>query len=156
MNNVELLQHSLDFAFEVLGLVTADLTQEQADWQPPGLAGSITANYAHIITYMDWILEKILLPCDDSEFLDPPPEIVMQNVQEELSYLHKRAGEVRKAYQNWFSSLAPEDLDVELQTTVGPLNVGQTVELYVTWHVNVHCGEISALKGCQGLKGYPW
>lgn len=156
MNKVELLQHSLDFAFEVLGLVTADLTQEQADWQPPGIASSITANYSHINTYMDWILEEILLPCEDSRFSDPPPEIIMHNVQAELSDLKKHAVNIRKAYQDWFSSLTPSDLDVELMTSVGPLNVGQTVELYVTWHINVHCGEISAIKGCQGLKGYPW
>jgi hypothetical protein len=27
---------------------------------------------------------------------------------------------------------------------------------YVIWHINVHCGEIAALKGLQGLAGYPW
>jgi len=156
MNTVELLQHSLDFAFEVLGLVTADLTQEQADWQPPGIANSITANYSHILAYMDWILEGILIPYDDSPFLDPPPEIVLQDVQVELSDLHKRAGGLRKAYMDWLSSLTPADLDMELKTTIGPLNLGKTVELYVVWHINVHCGEISAIKGCQGAKGYPW
>jgi hypothetical protein len=156
MNTVELLQYSLDFAFEVLGLVTADLTQEQADWQPPGVASSITANYSHINTYMAWILEDILIPRDDSLFLDPPPEVVLQDVQVELSDLHKRASEVRKAYQDWLSSLTPADLDAELKTSVGPLNVGQTVEIYVVWHINVHCGEIAAMKGCQGAKGYPW
>lgn len=157
MNTVELLQYSLDFAFEVLGLVTADLTQEQADWQPPGVASSITANYSHIITYMGWILEKSLIPCDDSLFQeDRPAETVLQDVQVELFDLHKRASEIRKAYQDWLSSLTPADLDVELKTSVGPLNVGQTVEIYVVWHINVHCGEISAIKGCQGAKGYPW
>ena len=105
---------------------------------------------------MSWILENILIPCDDSLFLDPPPEIVLQDVQVELSDLHKRAGGLRKAYQDWISSLTPADLDVELKTSIGPLSLGQTVELYVVSHINVHCGEISAIKGCQGLKGYPW
>jgi len=41
MNTVELLQYSLGFAFEILGQVTADLTQEQADWAPPGAASTI-------------------------------------------------------------------------------------------------------------------
>jgi len=38
MNTVELIQYSLDIAFDILGQVTADLTQEQADWKPPGVA----------------------------------------------------------------------------------------------------------------------
>jgi hypothetical protein len=29
-------------------------------------------------------------------------------------------------------------------------------EFFIIWHINVHAGEIYALKGCQGLKGYPW
>ena len=157
MNTVELVQYSLDFAFEALGMVTADLTQKQADWQPPGTASSITANYSHIITYIGWFLESILIPCDDSLFQkDRPPETVLQDVQVELSDLHTRAGELRKAYRDWLSSLTPTDLDVELQTSIGPLNQGQMVEVYIIWHINAHCGEISAIKGCQGAKGYPW
>jgi hypothetical protein len=70
--------------------------------------------------------------------------------------LHKHADELKNAYQDWLSSLSPADLDVEMETSVGPLNVGQTVELFIVWHINVHCGEISAIKGCQNLKGYPW
>jgi hypothetical protein len=157
MNTVELLQYSLDNAFDVLGLVTADLTQEQADWKPPGETSSITANYSHIITYVDRVLEEILIPCDDSLFqVERPPDSILQDVHVELTDLHKRAVEIKKAYQVWFSSITPADLDVEFNTSVGPLTVGQTVELYIVWHINVHCGEISAIKGCQGLKGYPW
>jgi hypothetical protein len=157
MNTVELLQYSLDFAFEVLGMVTADLTQEQADWQPPGKVSSITANYSHIITYMNWILEKILIPCDDSPFQkDRVPETVLQDVKVELSDLHKRAGELRQAYQDWISSLTPADLDLELNTTIGPLKLGHTIEAFVVGHINAHFGEISAIKGFQGAKGYPW
>ena len=157
MNKVELLQYSLDTAFDVLGMVTADLTQEQADWQPPGKASSIAANYSHILTYLDRFLEKILIPCDDSLFhMERPPDTILQDVQVEVVDLHKHAGELKKAYHDWLSSLSPADLDIEMKTNVGPLNVGQTVELFIVWHINVHCGEISAMKGCQGAKGYPW
>ena len=53
MNTVELLQHSLGSAFGILGQVTADLTQEQADWQPPGIANPIGAMYWHTISGAD-------------------------------------------------------------------------------------------------------
>ena len=157
MNTVELVSYSLDKAFELLDQVTADLTQEQADWQPPGEASSIGSIYSHLLTYINHLLEKVFIPFDDTEFQKPPPpDILMQAVQVDLHDLHKRAGEVRKAYLDWLSSLTPADLDGEIVTSVGPLTVGQTLEFYIVWHINVHCGEIAALKGCQGAKGYPW
>ena len=39
---------------------------------------------------------------------------------------------------------------------IGDLNQGQILELFIIGHIHNHSGEISALKGCQGLKGYPW
>jgi hypothetical protein len=157
MNTVDLLKYSVETAFGILGMVTADVTQEKADWPPPGKASSITANYAHILDYVDLVLQKILIPCDDALFQTYPiEEIILHEVETALPDLHQRAVEVRKAYQDWISSLTPEDLEVQMATTVGPLNVGQVVEVYVAWHINVHCGEISALKGLQGAQGYPW
>jgi hypothetical protein len=32
----------------------------------------------------------------------------------------------------------------------------QLLESFIIGHINNHSGEISALKGCQGIKGYPW
>jgi len=34
--------------------------------------------------------------------------------------------------------------------------MGQLMETFIIWHNNVRCGEIWALKGCQGAKGYPF
>ncbi len=48
------------------------------------------------------------------------------------------------------------DLERTIDTPCGEFNLGQMLESFVIWHINAHCGEISALKGCQGLKGYPW
>ena len=45
MNTVELIQYSLGNAFDILGQVVADLTQEQADWAPPSIANPIDATY---------------------------------------------------------------------------------------------------------------
>jgi hypothetical protein len=54
------------------------------------------------------------------------------------------------------ASLTPEDLEGTMETPVGEFSVGQMLEIFVVWHVSAHCGEIAALKGCQGAKGYPF
>ena len=157
MNTVELLQYSLGLAFDILGQVTADLTQEQSDWKPPGVASSIGAIYSHTLTHADWFVQDICIGQNFALFNELPWEkIKMQDVQVDLSALHEYAGEVQSAAQGWLASLTPADLDRKVETNIGELNQGQMLEAFIVWHINVHCGEISALKGCQGAKGYPW
>jgi uncharacterized damage-inducible protein DinB len=158
MNTVELIQYSLGLAFDILEQVVSDLTQEQADWRPPGTASSITDIYWHTLTYVDYFMRNYCIegkPLPES--VDSRPAVLrMQPVQADLSELHQFASDVRSTAQDWLSSLTPADLERKRDTTVGELNVGQMLEIYIVWHINAHCGEISALKGCQGLKGYPW
>jgi hypothetical protein len=158
MNTVELLRYSLDTAFGILSQVTADLTQEQIDWQPPGVVNTIGSTYSHILTYVDWFVQDL---CIDQK---PFPKSIenatqehgMRHVQADIVELQENAGAVWAKAQDWLSSLTPADLDIIRNTTVGELSQGQMVDIYIIWHLNVHCGEISALKGCQGLKGYPF
>jgi hypothetical protein len=158
MNTVELIHYSMGIAFDILGQVTADLTQEQADWRPPGTANTISAVYCHTVTYVDHFVRNYCLegkPLPES--IDSAPAVLwMQDVEADLSELHQFASDVRSYAQDWLSSLTPADLERRRHTTLGELSVGQMLELYLIWHMNAHCGEISALKGCQGLKGYPW
>jgi hypothetical protein len=158
MNTVGLLHFSLGAAFDILSSVTADLTQEQADWRPPGTANTIGSIYSHILTYVDYYVRTYLVEGKPQpETVESrPAELWMQDVQVDLSELHAYAGQVRSTVLNWLSSLAPEDLGRRSLTTAGEINEGQAVELFIIWHINAHCGEISALKGCQGLQGYPW
>jgi hypothetical protein len=173
MNTVELLQYSLSNAFGFLGQVTADLTQEQADWQPPGIANPIGAMYWHTLLSVDYIVHKW---CQGQEPLNetagwrekvftvsaPEPEqggdwqAYMRIIRVDLLVLHEFAQVMNKAIQSWLGTLAPEDLERKMQTPIGELNLGQMLETFVIWHINAHCGEISALKGCQGAKGYPF
>jgi len=36
------------------------------------------------------------------------------------------------------------------------LSLAQMMESFIIWRANTHCGNISALKGCQGATGYPY
>jgi len=157
MNTAELLQYSLNTAFDVLDYVTNDLTQEQIDWQPPGVASNIGTILSHIDTYLDFLLREVCIGKSYEVLNSPPPqEIVMHDVQVDLADLHARTKNIKIRIKNWLSSLTPADLDVNFESTIGTINVGQMITAYIIWHINVHCGEISLLKGCQGAKGYPW
>jgi hypothetical protein len=173
MDSIELLQYSLGNAMGILGQVTADLTQAQADWQPPGCANPIGALYWHTVSGADYVLHEW---CQGQVPLSarggwqekaltvsvPEPEHggdwlgYMRAIRVDLPALHEYTKAVAEAAQSWLASLAPSDLERKIDTPVGALNVGQLLETFVIWHVNAHCGEISTLKGCQGAKGYPF
>lgn len=173
MNAVELIQYALGNALAILEQVTADLTPEQADWAPPGIANPIGATYWHTVSSTDEIVSKWIrgeAPLhqkggwQDKVLTVSAPEpqpgedclAYMQTIRVDIAALHAYTKAVADATQAWLISLAPDDLERELETPIGRLNVGQMLETFVIWHINAHCGEISALKGCQGAKGYPF
>jgi hypothetical protein len=173
MNTVEMLQYSLNNAFGILGQVTADLKQEQADWLPPGIANPIGATYWHAVSSADSVLHEW---CQGQEPLSisarwqeralavavPKPErggdwlAYMQAIRVDLPALHEYAQSVCQAAQSWLATLTPADLERQIQTPIGDLSLGQMLETFVVWHINAHCGEIAALKGCLGARGYPF
>ena len=54
--------------------------------------------------------------------------------------------------------MTPEELDREIDLTslgIGKVSLGFFLSGIVLANANWHCGEISLLKGLQGLKGYP-
>ena len=171
MDTVELLQYSLGNALGILGQVTDDLTQEQADWMPPGTANPIGGLYWHTMESVDvavhgwgmgqaplsqtagWQEKVVVNPAPEDKEGRPPG---MREVRVDLPPLHEYAQAVAQAAQGWLASLTPQDLERKIDTPIGELNLGQVLETFVIWHVNSHCGEISALKGCQGATGYPF
>jgi hypothetical protein len=173
MNTIDMLQSSLGNALGILGQVTADLTQEQADWQPPGIANPIGATYWHLLASVDHIVHKW---CMDQEPMseqqgwqeraltvtvpDPGPggdyQTYMRAIRVDLPNLHEYAQVIGETVQGWLGSLEPEDLERKMDTPLGELSLSQLLETFVIWHINAHCGEIAALKGCQGAQGYPF
>ncbi|MFC2030367.1 DinB family protein [Chloroflexota bacterium] len=171
MNAVALIVYSLQTSLEILQGVTADLTQEQADWLPPGTANPIGALYWHVISGTDqavhgWGLgrtplfetagweAKVVLASEP--FAEGDHAGRLRSVRVELEPMHEYAAVVAEAALAWLASLDAEDLDRKLETPIGELNLGQMLASFVVWHIDAHCGEISALKGCQGARGYPF
>ena len=53
MDAIDLIRFQSRQAWAWLNMTVEDVTQEQANWQPPGLANSIAATYAHTIITAD-------------------------------------------------------------------------------------------------------
>jgi hypothetical protein len=155
----------------IFGGVTADLTQEQADWQPPGIAHSIGTLYWHVSSGADFVVngwclggaplsqtagweEKVVLSSEPAEEGDHAATV--RAVRVDLAAMHDYSKAVGQATKEWLASLTPQDLERKFDTPIGELNLAQLLETFVIWHINAHCGEISALKGCQGARGYPF
>lgn len=173
MNTVELIRYALGNALDVFRQVVADLTQEQADWTPPGIANPIGATYWHAISSVDdcvhgWLQggeslyrkdgwrEKVLTMTAPEPGRGGDVLAYMQAIRVDVPTLHLYTQAVADAVQGWLATLRPEDLARELDAFGGKLKVGEILEKFAVWHVSAHCGEIAALKGCQGFKGYPF
>jgi hypothetical protein len=171
MNTVKLLQYSLRNAFGILEQVTADLTQEQADWVPPGIANAIGALYWHAISSTDFLVhdwcmgqaplsqsagweEKVLLASAANQ--DGDHAAAIRAVRVDLPAMHEYTQAVTGAVESWLASLTAQGLERRIDTPIGELNLAQVLASFVIWHIDAHCGEISALKGCQGSRGYPF
>ncbi|MDQ6833795.1 MAG: hypothetical protein M3008_10370, partial [Chloroflexota bacterium] len=60
--------------------------------------------------------------------------------------------------ESYIASLTPEDLDREIDLTswgMGKVPLGVFIGGITLANTNWHCGEISLIKGLQGMKGYP-
>jgi hypothetical protein len=171
MDTVDLIRYSLGNAFDILGQVTGDLTQEQADWIPPGIANPIGALYWHMVSGADYVAYKWCLGQEplsqragwrDKVLHASGPDAGEETVEQmrafrvDLPALHDYARAVAAALQDWLSTLTSADLERKMDTPIGELNMAQLLTTFVIWHIDAHCGEISALKGCQGARGYPF
>jgi len=174
VNAVDLLQGALDNAFGILAQVTGDLTQAQADAPAPGIANPIGATYWHAVSGADEVVhrwaqgqaplaeragwrEKVLTVSAPEPHLGGEEyREYMRTIRVNLPALHDYTRAVADAIRAWLASLTPEDLERTVNTPIGEHTLSQMLEVFVIWHINAHCGEIAALKGCLGVRGYPF
>jgi hypothetical protein len=64
----------------------------------------------------------------------------------------------RAVYQQtlrYVDTLSPDDLGHKVALPGGAVTLGWWLPTVAISHANSHCGEISAVKGLQGARGYP-
>ncbi len=171
MSAIETHRTAFRWAAELLEMVMADVTPEQAHWIPPGTANPIAAQYAHALCALDGVLQVILL--GDSPLYvtswagrtgisDPQWQATLQWARSVRVDLPAARDYARALYAAADAYLAGIDEGVLAQTRdltalgLGVLTVDRILTALGAGHINNMTGEISCLKGLQGGKGYPF
>ena len=177
MDGKALLQLQIATVHQWLEGTMADVTQEQADWPPPGVANPLGACYAHAVTAEDRIIHGMLMGeaplaattwagrTGQSELQPRPGQdqagyaAWTRNVRVELGAARAYAQAVYAATDAYLASLTAEDLDRPLDLSsvgVGMQTVAWVLGNLIVGHAHNLLGEISCLKGVQGARGYPF
>lgn len=173
MNAIALFRQQLGEAGWLLAETVKDVTPEQAHWAPPGKAHPIGALYAHLATGLDFVVNGMLQgkpPMAGGEWAGktglsaPPPaepgadwSSWARSVRVDLNALGAYAQAALANADAYLGSLTEEGLERKIDFFgLGEQTVAFVVNNAVVSHLRDHCGEISALKGAQGLRGYPY
>ncbi len=170
-SRVEGYRKQYQLAHEWLESTVEGMTNEQANYQPAGRAMSAGAHYIHHLQGEDGIFNGMLggkAPLMATEFegktgvSEPAPSgdwaEWARSAQISLDDARAYAAAVYGATDAYLAGLSEADLDGEIDLSswgigMQPLSYLLDVMLLDT---GLHMGEISAAKGLQGLKGYPF
>jgi hypothetical protein len=174
---VALLRSVVADARRVLDGTMADVTQEQADYIPPGIANPIGATYAHVLWSEDMTVQGMfrqMQPLFASNWAgrtglsepmpSPGPEWVnyrpwTRNVKVDLAALRQYGQAVGAETDAWIAGLNEADVDRPIDLSfidLGQQTLGSAIGLLIANHLGTETGEIAVLKGIQGARGYPF
>lgn len=172
MNSIQLLRELLKSSHETMEGTMADVTTVVAHFADTGKALPVGAAYAHAVMGEDMVISTMLaqktpLSSDSSKtgLSEPMPSMSewdkhdqwAKTVKVDLPKLKAFAQEVYKATDDYLMTLTEEDLDREIDTPgMGKQTLSWLITNFVILHNANLTGEISAAKGVQGLKGYPF
>jgi uncharacterized damage-inducible protein DinB len=166
MELLEYLRTSVKAVNDMVDNAMHDLTDEVVNFVPGGTANTIAQLLAHMVTGQDLLInDKIgggrsLHETGWSEKTGIPFErpLIWQRDAWKLDIAGFDAyrKEVARSAEWTFVSMKPEDLDREVSWVRGPDRpLASMTQAIFVHHGLGHCGEISAIKGMQGLKGLP-
>jgi len=171
MDAISTHREGLRWAFELLDMVMADVTPEMAHTTPPGIANPLAAIYAHAVIDLDTIPNYLLqgkAPLYQSSWAgktgisDPQWQATFdwaRSVQVDLPTARQYAQAAYESTDSFLASLTEADLTREIDLSgvgFGARTLSWCITALVVSHLNNMVGEISALKGIQGAKGYPF
>jgi hypothetical protein len=171
MNTIELLRINLHVAHDAFSRTVADVTQEMADWIPPGIAHPLGERYAHAVAAEDWLVNGMArgeppwfastwagrTGFDTIDFGASNEQY--RAFRADISALREYERAVFASTADYLNSLS--DVDMDRVFDMSQMGYGQVPapawwSSFIIGHVHDLMGEISILKGCLGVKGYPF
>lgn len=163
MDALSLLKQQAASARRELNGVMADVDQQMAHWQPPGVANPIDDLLLHVIMGQDRQLSRITgkpalleewaarlgLPADWRH----TPE-ASRTIPAGVDALKQYSEAVFGMVDAYLDGLKDADLDEMREGFRGPTVVALLLSNILVTHVYEHAGEIASIKGLQGAKGY--
>ena len=167
------LRAALESSQQVLEATMADVSDELANQPAPGIANSIGATYAHAVIAEDAMVNAFLqgkppllattwagrIGADRMPPREPMGAAVdewFRTVRVDLPALREYA---KAAHANALEFIEKADdatLAREVDSPLGKMSAVALFAMVTLNHLNNHCGEIAALKGAAGQKGYPF
>lgn len=170
MDALSILRQQYKECNEWLEATMAGVTPEQAHWKPAGSANPLGATYAHALMTQDFVANLAIqggAPLATTTWADkvgisePPPseEIAAwaqwaRLVRVDLEALKDYGEAVASSVDQMLASLTDTELSRSVQTPFGESSVQFLISGAIIGHTHNHTGEISCLKGLQGVKGY--
>ena len=172
MQTIQFVREQLKQNREFLEGTLADVGEKEAHATPPGILNPISATYAHVVAGEDGFVNGLLrggAPLFATSWAgrtglgEPPPDGPDwgdwgRRVKVDLAQLREYAGAVAASTDEWLATLSPDALDrvIDLSSFgFGERSLAWVLGGAVIGHLQAHWGEICALKGLRGGKGFP-
>ncbi len=172
MDAIKLLHEQFNFMHSVLDQMIDGLTPEQLQYNPDGLTMPIAANLSHMLSGEDIMLHTFVIGgtalchgewagrTGSSELQEWGTDMATwgDKVVVDLEQTKQYAQAVYAQTAAYLDSINAADLDRTVDLSgfgMGDQPVGVVFALMIA-NTQWHTGEIAAVKGMQGLQGYPF
>ena len=164
MNAKDYARSQVEGALDFLATCAKDMDEAQYNHKPAGNCNAAAKLHAHALSGADFFVTVVLAgqPSKWPEFASQTglPENAMEiwgsDVTVKPSVMQAYAEAIKGPILEYIDTLSDEDLDREIDTRfAGKQTIAWVLQL-VGSHTVGHAGEISAVKGTQGLKGLPF
>ena len=166
-----MLRYQVRGTYAWLEMTVSDVSQEQANWRPPGIANSIGAVYGHLITAADFDVNSRTygrMPIAATEFKGEVGLSEMHRggfdwhdwalrLSVDWEGLRRYGRAVLRCLERSLDSLTTDELERPVDMSAHGLGVWKGLDIYILHgidHPRLHGGEIACLKGLQGAPGW--
>lgn len=169
MDTKTVIRIALEGGFMTLDAMMGDVTPDILHWTPPGTAQRVAASYAHVLVATDWQVHGMLQQKQGlwettwagKTGISPVSPMITpewgKTVQVDLAQARQYEAAVKEALWAYVDSVNDFGALVDLSAMgFGQQSLAWILLTLVAAHCATLAGDISAIKGVQGVKGSPF